>query len=132
MEARGTMAERIRSHHDLSVWQLGMDLTEAVYAITEGFPKQETYGLTSQLRRAAASVPANIAEGNGRDSTKDYLRHLSIAVGSLCEVETFLQLAVRLRYADATKINPLLDMLNEEGRMLKGLQRSLRAKLSTT
>ncbi|MEN1681306.1 MAG: four helix bundle protein [Planctomycetota bacterium] len=126
------MAERIRSHHDLSVWQLGMDLTEAVYAITEGFPKQETYGLTSQLRRAAASVPANIAEGNGRDSTKDYLRHLSIAVGSLCEVETFLQLAVRLRYADATKINPLLDMLNEEGRMLKGLQRSLRAKLSTT
>ncbi|MEM8866423.1 MAG: four helix bundle protein, partial [Planctomycetota bacterium] len=74
--------------------------------------------------------PANIAEGNGRDSIKEYLRHLSIAVGSLCEVETFLQLAVRLQYNSSTQIDPVFEMLNEEGRMLRGLQKSLRAKLS--
>jgi four helix bundle protein len=87
------MGDEIRSHHDLKVWQLGMDIAEKVYSLTRQFPREELYGLTSQLRRAASSIPANIAEGNGRSSTKDYLRFLSIAVGSLCEVETFLLLA---------------------------------------
>jgi four helix bundle protein len=122
------MASEVRSHHDLKVWQLGMDIAEQVYAVTKGFPREELYGLTSQLRRAASSIPANIAEGNGRASTKEYLRYLSIAVGSSCEVETFLLLAVRLQYMTAKDIEPLLAQLTEEGRMLRGLQKSLSRK----
>ncbi|TWT88305.1 hypothetical protein Mal64_17840 [Pseudobythopirellula maris] len=120
---------KIRSHRDLNVWQRGMELAERVYALTSRFPKEEMYGLTSQLRRASASVPANIAEGNGRDSTKEYLRFLSIAVGSLAEVETFLELARRLNYCPQPTLAPLTEVLEEERRMLRGLQRSLRAKL---
>lgn len=120
----------IRSHHDLKVWQLGMDLAENVYAVTRSFPREEIYGLTSQLRRAASSIPANIAEGNGRNSTREYLRHLSIAVGSLCEVETFLQLCLRLEYGDTQQILQIIDLLAEEGRMLRGLQKSLSARLN--
>lgn len=120
----------IRSHHDLKVWQLGMDLAENVYAVTRSFPREEIYGLTSQLRRAASSIPANIAEGNGRNSTREYLHHLSIAVGSLCEVETFLQLCLRLEYGDTIQILQIIDSLSEEGRMLRGLQKSLSARLT--
>ena len=89
----------IQSYRDLTVWQLGMQITEDVYALTKSFPAEERFGLTSQLRRAAASVPANIAEGHARSSTKDFLRHLSIAIGSLAEVTTFLELAERLKFA---------------------------------
>jgi four helix bundle protein len=123
------MGSEIRSHHDLMVWQLGMELTERVYAISAKFPREELYGLTSQLRRAASSVPANIAEGNGRRSTRELARHVSIAIGSLCEVETFLQLAKRLDFGNADAIEQSLSMLAEEGRMLRGLQKSLIAKL---
>jgi four helix bundle protein len=123
------MGSEIRSHHDLMVWQLGMELTERVYAISAKFPREELYGLTSQLRRAASSVPANIAEGNGRRSTRELARHVSIAIGSLCEVETFLQLAKRLDFGNADAIDQSLSMLAEEGRMLRGLQKSLIAKL---
>ncbi|MEM6757818.1 MAG: four helix bundle protein, partial [Planctomycetota bacterium] len=87
------------------------------------------YGLSSQVRRASTSIPANIAEGNGRDSTKDYLRFLSIAVGSLAEVETFLELALRLEYCEESELIPTNNLLEQERRMLRGLQRSLRAKL---
>jgi four helix bundle protein len=123
------MGEKVQSHRDLKVWQLGMDITEQVYQLSKSFPREETYGLTSQVRRSAASVPANIAEGNGRDSIKDYLRHLSIAVGSLCETETFLRLAVRLLYLEQNNADPLLRLIEEEGRMLRGLQKSLRRTL---
>jgi four helix bundle protein len=82
------------------------------------------------LRRAAASVPANIAEGNARSSTKEYLHRLSIAIGSLAEIETFLDLATRLNYASHERIKRLEDNIGEERRMLRGLQRSLRAKLN--
>ncbi|MDZ4657248.1 MAG: four helix bundle protein [Bythopirellula sp.] len=124
------MGSEIRSHHDLKVWQLGMDFTEKIYALTQSFPREEIYGLTSQLRRAVSSIPAHIAEGNARNSTKEYLRFLSIAVGSLCEVETFLQLSLRLKYGDSKQIQGLLDLLSEEGRMLRGLQKSLVSKLN--
>jgi four helix bundle protein len=93
------MSDAIQSYRDLSVWQLGTDIAEHVYRLTREFPADERFGLISQLRRAAASVPANIAEGNARASTKEYLQHLSIAVGSLAEIETFLDLANRLSYA---------------------------------
>lgn len=121
--------QAIRSHRDLLVWQKGMDLAERVYALTATFPKHEVYGLSSQVRRASTSIPANIAEGNGRDSTKDYLRFLSIAVGSLAEVETFFELALRLEYCEESELIPTNDLLEQERRMLRGLQRSLRAKL---
>src|SRR6266480_2517836 len=100
MDERG----RIQTHRDLKVWQLGMSITEDVYRLTDAFPENERFGLISQLRRAAVSVPANIAEGNTRSSTKEYLRHLFIAVGSLAEVETFLDLALRLRYGQSNVV----------------------------
>ena len=90
------MTQPIQNFRDLKVWQLGMELVERIYRLSNTFPPEERFGLTSQLRRAAASVPANIAEGHARRTTKDYLRFLSIAVGSLAEVETFIELAVRL------------------------------------
>jgi four helix bundle protein len=125
------MAEsgNIRSHCDLTVWQLGMDITERMYEATRAFPKDEQFGLVTQARRAAVSVPANIAKGNARSSTKEYLYHLSVAIGSLAELETYLDLAVRLKYGEQKSIGSLLEMLVEERRMLRGPQRSLRAKL---
>lgn len=121
----------IRSHRDLTVWQKGMDIAEKVYNLTNDFPKHEVYGLTSQIRRAAVSVPANIAEGNARNSTKDYLRFLSIAIGSLAEVETYIELSRRLAYRTPTQVAPLVEMIGEERRMLRGLQCSLDAKLAS-
>ncbi|RIK72702.1 MAG: hypothetical protein DCC67_18910 [Planctomycetota bacterium] len=126
------MGAEIRSHRDLRVWQLGMDLAEKIYAVTAAFPRDELYGLTSQLRRAATSIPANIAEGNARHSTREYARHISIALGSLCEVETFLELSQRLKYGDAHAIAQSLTQLAGEGRMLRGLHKSLLTKLRPT
>ncbi len=119
----------VRSYQDLKVWQLGMAISKEIYITTADFPRHEIYGITSQIRRAATSIPTNIAEGHERTSTKEYLRHLSIAVGSLAECETFLYLAVELSYVNQTVSDPVFDMLNEEGRMIRGLQRSLRSKL---
>jgi four helix bundle protein len=126
MDERG----KIKTHRDLKVWQLGMDFTEQIYSLTKAFPDSERFGLISQLRRAAVSVPANIAEGNARSSTKEYLRHLSIAISSLAEVETFLDLALRLHYGQSDTIHRLNELVSEERRMLRGLQRSLQSKLN--
>src|SRR5262249_25009871 len=123
---------RIQRHRDLKVWQLGMEIAEQVYALTKNFHDCERFGLVTQLRRAAVSVPANIAEGNARSSTKDYLRHLSIAVGSFAEVETFLDLALRLHSSQLDTIQKLNDVVAEERRMLRGLQRSLEKKVIST
>ena len=87
-DLEGEQLMAIKSYRDLIVWQKAMDLVEDVYKKTKGFPREELYGLTSQLRRAVVSVPSNNAEGQGRNSTKEFLHHLSIAYGSLCEVET--------------------------------------------
>lgn len=121
----------INSYRDLKVWQAGMDLAEQVYKLTQAFPKQETYGLSSQIQRAAVSVHSNIAEGHGRDSTKEYLHFLSVALGSLHEVETQLILAGRLKYLDQKDLDLVLARMDEAGRMLRGLQKSLKAKLSS-
>lgn len=120
----------VRGYEDLSVWQLGMEIAEHVYQLTRDFPSVEQYGLTVQLRRAAVSIPANIAEGHSRSSTKEYQYFLSVAVGSLAEVETYLKLAVRLKYGKRAAIEELIDLTGQQGRMLRGLQRSLRAKRS--
>lgn len=108
----------VRSYRDLLVWQKGMDLAEAAYTLVRFFPRAEEYRLTSQLLRAAASVPANIAEGNARATRKDYAHFVSIARGSVAEVETFLQLAVRVKLVTLEQASPAISLADELGRML--------------
>jgi four helix bundle protein len=122
-------APKIRNYRDLAVWQCGMDIALAIYQVTKQFSDDERFGLTSQLRRAAVSVPANIAEGHARSSTKDYLRHISIAIGSLAETATFIELAGRLNYGNIEELRKIFEMTNEERRMLRALQKTLRRRL---
>ena len=105
-----------------------MDLAAEVYQLSRGWPKGETYGLTSQARRAAASVPANIAEGYGRQSTTSYAHFLKVARGSLKELETHLMLASRVGILPAKDIEPLIQKCDELGRMLRSLIRSIQRK----
>jgi four helix bundle protein len=119
----------IKSYKDLKVWQLGMGLVEGVYRLTRGFPREEIYGLSAQMRRAAISVPSNVAEGHAR-STREYLHHLSIALGSLAELETQLLVAARFGHVDEQCVRSAVSVAEEIGKMLRGLQKSLRAKLS--
>jgi four helix bundle protein len=119
----------VHSHRQLKVWNVGLEIAERIYRVTAGFPKHETYGLSSQMQRAAVSVPSNIAEGHARDSTKEFLHHISIAFGSLAELDTQLELSKRLGYSGAQDPNDLPARLTELGKMLSGLQRSLKAKL---
>lgn len=115
----------IRSHRDLVVWQKGMDLVVLVYRIADGFPADERYRLTSQLTRAAASVPANIAEGHARATARDYAHFLTVAFGSLMETETFLMLAVRLGYRDRDAIAPSLALITELSKMIISLRNKI-------
>ena len=115
----------IQSYQDLIVWQKSMDMVEMVYKITGKFPKQELYGLTNQLRRAAVSVPSNIAEGHTRKSKAEYLNFLSIAQGSRAEVETQMLIAQRLRYVTSDETTPVLSLLNEINRMISAIKRRL-------
>jgi four helix bundle protein len=115
----------IRSYRDLLVWKKAMDIADEVFQITKQFPGDERFGLVSQLRRAVVSVPSNIAEGYGRGSRPDYLRFLRNARGSLYEVDTQLQLSLRFGYIDATTHAGLCDQINDCGRTLAGLIRSL-------
>ena len=121
----------IRSYRDLEVWQKTMDLVVECYRVSETFPKAELYGLSSQLKRAAVSIPANIAEGHGRTHTKEYLNHLSIVYGSLMELETHLQIAARLNCLNNSSLQPLLDKTAEIGRIVNGLIQSLNRKLTS-
>ena len=121
----------LKSYKDLEVWQKAMDLVVECYQVTKKLPRDEIYGLTSQLRRAAVSVPANIAEGRERQYTKEFIQHLSIAYGSLAELETHIQIAQRLKYIDMTLEKQLLEKTAEVGRMINGLRRSLEKKTDT-
>ena len=114
-------------YKDLIVWQKAMDLTVQVYNLTKKIPKEELYGLTNQLRRAVVSIPSNIAEGNGRASTGDYVRFLSIARGSVAEVETQLLICVRLKYLTQEDIESLLSLVDEIGQMLNSIITKLRS-----
>lgn len=107
-----------RSFKNLLVWQRGMALAEAVYGLTKAFPRHEQFGLCDQLRRAAVSVPSNIAEGCGRGTDRDWVHFLGQALGSLCELETQLELAVRVGYAEGKTIAPVQDLARETGKML--------------
>ena len=115
----------IGSYRDLMVWQKSMDLTVRTYKVTRQFPAEERYGLTSQMRRAAASVPANIAEGRERRSTGEFLQFLGVARGSLAELETFLTLSERLGLFQGETGDSMLGECAEIHRMLEGLMHSL-------
>jgi len=115
----------IQSFRDLIVWQKSIRLVESVYELTRSFPREELYGLTSQLRKSVISVPSNIAEGHGRSSRKDYASFVAIAKGSLLEVETQLIIAAKLGFTTEGKIQSCLDLSHEIERMLA----TLRARL---
>ncbi len=119
----------VASYRDLTVWQKAMDFTVAVYKLTAKFPRNETYGLASQVQRSAVSIPSNIAEGAGREHTREYIHHAAIAHGSLLEAETQVLLAERLGYLTSDETRPVLELAGEIGRMLRGLIASLERKL---
>jgi four helix bundle protein len=119
----------LKSYQDLEVWQKAMNLVVLCYKISESFPRNEVYGLASQLQRAAVSVPANIAEGRGRQYSKEFLQHLSIAYGSLAELETHIHIAKRLDYIDESQLDEMLEKTSELGRMLNGLRNSIGKKV---
>ncbi|MBI5192439.1 MAG: four helix bundle protein [Nitrospirae bacterium] len=117
----------IKSYKDMIVWQKAMDLVELVYQATKQFPKEEQYGLTNQIRRAAVSVPSNIAEGQARQSTAEFKNFLSISRGSLAEVETQILLAQRLTYLSQQTVEEVLALQEEVNKMIN----SLISKLAT-
>ena len=122
---------QIKSHRDLIVWQKAMDPVESVYAATATFPKEETYAVTSQIRRAVVSVPANIAEGQGRRFSKEYLYFLANSRGSLLELDTHLEIAVRLRYLSEDTYSNLKNQLDEVTRILNGLIKAVESSSKT-
>ena len=115
-----------RGYQELVAWQKAIELVAMVYQGTGDWPRDEAYGLTNQARRAAVSVPANIAEGQGRGTEKEFAHHLRIAHGSLCELETYLIVARRLRYLDEPCLNGLMAQSTEVGRLVHGLLRRFR------
>lgn len=115
----------VQNYRDLIAWQKAMDFAESVYQSTRAFPKEELYGLTSQLRRAVISISSNIAEGQGRRSTGEFRQFLGNARGSLFEVESQILLAQRLQYLNATHTEELLNRANELGKILNGLMAAL-------
>jgi len=117
MEERKT----IRGFKDLIVWQRSVALAVKIYHITREFPRDEIYGLTSQIRRAAISIPSNIAEGHGKGSKPSFASHLDIALGSAAELETQLEIALKIGYLQQNEFDPLLNELTEIVRMLYGL-----------
>jgi len=116
-----------QSFRDLAIWQRAMQLTVAIYKLTREFPREELYGLTSQIRRSAVSIPSNIAEGQGRSTAGEFRQFLGIARGSTCEVQTQLEIARALNFGNPGLIDEAESLSNEVRKMLFGLLDSLRA-----
>jgi four helix bundle protein len=115
----------INNFRDLRVWQLGMDLVEQIYHLTQIFPSNEMYGLTSQVRRCAVSIPSNIAEGHAREHSKEYLYHLSVAQGSLAELQTQIEIARRLEYLSNDQAQQVSEQALSITRQLYSLRNAL-------
>jgi len=118
----------IKSYRDLDVWKLSIEFAKDIYNITKNFPKDEAYGLTQQIRRAAVSIPPNIAEGSGRRSTQEFCRFTNISSGSLCEVETQILLAYELQYVTSEQSELLFKKADRISKMLYALYKSLNSK----
>jgi four helix bundle protein len=115
-----------KNYRDLVAWQQAIELTDRIYACSRTWPKDETFGLTSQIRRAAVSIAANIAEGQGRNGDKEFINHLGIAHGSLCEVETLLVIARRQSYLSEEDESAILSQTTRVAALVHGLMKSLR------
>lgn len=118
----------VNSYQDLKIWQEGMNLAVMCYQLTQTFPKEEIFGLTSQIRRASSSIPANIAEGYGRETTPEYTRFLRIAQGSLKELETHLILAIRIQLTAETEMRSVIKHCEQLGKMIRSLIRTSEKK----
>lgn len=116
-----------QDYRKLKVWEKAMDLADQVYNITEPYPKSEIYGLASQMRRSAVSIPSNIAEGNGRSGDQEFYRFISIAKGSLAELETQIMLSFRRKFINKEDFEKLMSLSDEVGRMLYSLQKTIKA-----
>jgi four helix bundle protein len=127
-----TVETEVRSFRDLQVWQRAIELGVAVYALTDKFPPSERFGLTSQIRRAATSVAANIAEGHARSTRRDYSHFLAIARGSLSETRTYLEFASRLGYLSRNEVAPIENLATEVNKMLVSLRSRLTPRASDT
>ncbi len=121
---------QIKSFRDLLVWQKSMNLVTDIYQLTRNFPQAEMFGLTSQVRRASISIPSNIAEGYGRNTSKDYLRYLQIALGSLYEIQTQLEIASNLHFLEIFDFNKMISLCLEIERMLTSLIAKIKAKIA--
>jgi four helix bundle protein len=121
----------VQSYRQLIAWQKAMELVKVVYEMTDRFPREELFCLTAQLRRSVVSVPSNIAEGQGRNSTKEFINHLSIAYGSLMETETQNLIAEMRNYVSAEESNMVMKKSAEVGRLLNGLSNSLTRKFTS-
>lgn len=119
----------MQTHKDLEVWQKGISFVTDIYQLTSEFPKEEVYGLTSQIRRAAVSIPSNIAEGAARQSNKEYIQFLYVALGSLMELETQLIIAKNINFISEDSLNQLQMKIDEIGKMLNGLIKYRKTKL---
>jgi four helix bundle protein len=120
----------INSYRDLRVWQEAMELAEVCYRLIRGFPREEIFGSSSQIRRSSASVPANIAEGHGRENTRSFIQYLRIAQGSLKELETHLLLAQRVGLVETAQADPLMARCEILGKRIRSLIRSLQQKVA--
>ncbi len=116
---------KVKTYKDLVVWQKAMQLVTQIYLTTKGLPKEEVYGLVSQIRRCSVSIPSNIAEGYGRNSTNDYLRFLQIASGALYELQTQLEICLNLKYLSKDIFEEIYEQSREIERMLGSLMRKL-------
>jgi four helix bundle protein len=120
--------KKITSFKDLMVWQRSMDIVVQIYEHTRSFPREEIYGLTSQIRRSAVSIPSNIAEGQSRGSDGNFRNHLDIALGSAAELETQLTIAIRIKYIQKAEHQKLVNELTEIVKMLYGLRSKLKRR----
>ena len=117
----------MKTFRDLLVWQKSMSFVTEIYKVSKPFPKEETFGLTSQIRRSAVSIPSNISEGYGREGIKDYLRFLNIAIASLFELQTQLEIAHNLDYINKVRFQKLYELSREIERMLSSFIRSIKS-----
>ena len=123
---------KVQTYKELIVWQKSMDMTEMLYSLLKKLPKVETYVLSDQMRRAAISIPSNIAEGYGRNTKKEYLQFLYIANGSVCELETQLTLCVRVNYFSETEIQPIMSLLSEIGKIIMTITKKINSNTKNT
>src|SRR5262245_58422264 len=120
--------KEIRDYKDLVVWQKGMQLAKQVYQLTQSFPSEEKFGLVSQMRRAAISVPSNVAEGQARNTTGEFVQFVSHAEGSLAELDTQIRLSIELGFCRELAVKSIQELIIEEQKMLKSLRRSLKGE----